>query len=120
MSVSPRFLVDEDFDNDILRGVLRRMPGLDVVRVQDVDLRTKDDATVLRWAAAQGRILLTHDVATMTTHAINRIEASQPMPGLFAVSQLAPIGQVIDDLVLIAECSTGPEWDSQIHYLPLP
>ncbi len=33
-----RFLTDEDFDNVILRGLLRRMPGLDAVRVQDVGL----------------------------------------------------------------------------------
>jgi hypothetical protein len=38
MSMPIRFLVDEDFDNDILRGVLRRKPNLDIVRVQDVGL----------------------------------------------------------------------------------
>ena len=32
MSTAIRFLVDEDFDNDILRGVLRRKPDLDIVR----------------------------------------------------------------------------------------
>jgi hypothetical protein len=30
-----RFLVDEDFNNDIVRGVLRRVLDLDLVRVQD-------------------------------------------------------------------------------------
>jgi hypothetical protein len=38
MSVSLRFLADEDFDNDILRGMLRRLPNLDIVRAQDVGL----------------------------------------------------------------------------------
>ncbi len=38
MSILLRFLVDEDFDNDIVRGMLRRLPTLDIVRVQDVDL----------------------------------------------------------------------------------
>ena len=33
-----RFLTDEDFDNRILRGLIRRLPELDVVRVQDVGL----------------------------------------------------------------------------------
>jgi hypothetical protein len=31
-----RLPTDEDFDNDILRGVLRRLPSLDIVRIQDV------------------------------------------------------------------------------------
>jgi hypothetical protein len=31
-----RLAADENFDNDILRGLLRRRPGIDVVRVQVV------------------------------------------------------------------------------------
>jgi len=46
----PRFLVDEDFDNDILRGVLRRRPDLDMVRTQDVGLSGEHDTLVLEWA----------------------------------------------------------------------
>ena len=38
MNARLRFLVDEDFDNDIVRGLLRRLPILDVVRAQDVGL----------------------------------------------------------------------------------
>jgi hypothetical protein len=33
-----RFLVDEDFNNDLVRGLLRRCPGTDLVRVQDIGL----------------------------------------------------------------------------------
>jgi hypothetical protein len=42
-----RFLTDEDFDNDILRGAALRLPGLDIVRVQDVGLLGKSDPMVL-------------------------------------------------------------------------
>ena len=118
MKRSLRFLADEDFDNDIVRGLLRRLPDLDIVRVQDVQLSGQGDAAVLAWAAAELRILLTHDVSTMTAHAIHRIARGSSMPGLFAVSQSAPLGQVIEDLVLTVECSQDTEWDSQIHYLP--
>ena len=38
-----RFLADEDFDNDIVRGCLRRSPDFDIVRVQDVELSGKHD-----------------------------------------------------------------------------
>jgi predicted nuclease of predicted toxin-antitoxin system len=61
-----RFAADENFNNNIIRGLLRRQPELDIVRVQDVGLRGADDPTVLEWAAQEGRILLTHDVATIT------------------------------------------------------
>lgn len=57
-------LADENFNNDIVRGTWRKEPGLDIVRVQDVGLSGADDATVLAWAADNGRVLLTHDVST--------------------------------------------------------
>ncbi len=119
MSTPIRFLVDEDFDNDILRGVLRRKPNLDIVRAQDVGLGAIKDPEILEWAAQQGRILLTHDVSTMTAHAYIRIRNGLPMPGVFAVSQSAPIGRVIDDILLLAECSLEGEWEGQVRYLPL-
>jgi hypothetical protein len=46
-----RFLADENLNNDIVRGLLRRKADLDIVRVQDVGLSGTDDPTVLEWAA---------------------------------------------------------------------
>jgi hypothetical protein len=52
-----RFLVDEDFNNDILPGIRRRQADLEAARVQDVGLLGADDDTVLATAAAEGRLL---------------------------------------------------------------
>ncbi|AFZ60309.1 hypothetical protein H6G54_07960 [Anabaena cylindrica FACHB-243] len=38
-----RFLADENFNNQIVRGVLCQAPDIDIVRVQDVDLSGVDD-----------------------------------------------------------------------------
>ena len=51
-----RFLADENFDNDILRGVRREVDDFDVMRVQDTMLAAADDPTILAWAAETGRI----------------------------------------------------------------
>ena len=114
-----RFVADENFNNDIVRGLLRRAPELDIVRVQDVELSGADDPTVLDWAARTGRILLTHDVKTITQYAYERVRAGLPMPGVFAVSRAVVISVAIEDLVLLAECSLDDEWDGQVRYLPL-
>jgi hypothetical protein len=114
-----RLVVDEDFDNDILRGVLRRAPDVDIVRVQDVGLSGADDPTVLEWAAGEGRVVLTHDVSTMTAHATARVQNGLPMPGAFAVSQSLPLRTAIEEVVILAECSVEGEWEGQIRYLPL-
>jgi hypothetical protein len=114
-----RFRGDENFNNDIVRGMLRRAPDLDIVRVQDVELSGADDPTVLDWAARASRILLTHDVKTITHYAYERVSAGLPMPGVFEVSRTVPISVAIEDLVLLAECSLDREWDGQVRYLPL-
>jgi hypothetical protein len=111
--------VDEVFDNDLVRGVIRQNPSVDMVRVQDVGLSGRHDAEVLDWTANQGRVLLTHDVSTMKTHAYARVAQGLAMPGVFAVSQSLPIGQVIETILLIALCSLDGEWDGQVRHLPL-
>jgi len=68
-----RLLADENRNHDLMRGVLRRLPSLDLARVQDVGLREVDDPGVLEWAARDGRIVLTHDVNTMPAFAYDRI-----------------------------------------------
>jgi hypothetical protein len=68
-----RFLVDEDFNNNLVRGLLRRNPGTDLVRVQDLGLRGAPDEAVLVRAASEGRVVLTHDVATLIACAYERV-----------------------------------------------
>src|SRR5438874_2281576 len=72
-----RLAADENFNNDILRGIQRRDPTADIVRIQEAGLSGADDPTVLEWAAQEGRVLLTHDVATMTRYAYERVRAGQ-------------------------------------------
>jgi hypothetical protein len=113
------FLADENFDGDIIAGVRRRRPEIDIVRVQDVGLTRADDPVILAWAADTGRLLLTHDVATVTKDAYERAGAGLPMPGVVEVPWLLPVGRAIEEILLLAECSSEAEWEGQIIYLPL-
>lgn len=114
-----RLLADENFNNNIVRGLLRRRPDLDLVRVQDVGLSRADDPAVLEWAAQEGRILLTHDVTTITFYAYERIRAGLSMPGVFETNRTVPMGVAIEDILLLVDCSLEGEWEGQVRYLPL-
>ena len=70
-----RLLADENFNENIVRGIRRRSPDIDLVRVRDVGLSGADDPTLLEWAAQHERILLTHDVSTITAFAYERVRA---------------------------------------------
>ena len=74
---------------------------------------------MLEWAAQEGRVLLTHDVSTITRYAYERVRAGQSMPGVFEASRAVPIGRAIEDILLLAECSLEGEWEGQVRYLPL-
>lgn len=114
-----RFAADENFNNRILQGFRRRAPSVDIARVQDVGLYSADDPTILAWTAQERRILLTHDFATMRSFAYERMAAGLSMAGLIQIQKSAPVGKVIDDLLLVAECTQQEEWEGRIEVLPL-
>jgi len=64
-----RLASDENFNGDIVRGLLFRLPELNLFRVQDVGLGGAIDPVVLAWAAENDRIILTHDRATLPNFA---------------------------------------------------
>jgi hypothetical protein len=114
-----RLAADENFNNDILRGLLRHKPDLDIVRIQDAGLSGASDSVILEWSAQENRVLLTHDVRTMTHHAYKRVRLGKKMPGIFGISRAMLIGTAIEDILLLAEYSLENEWEGQVRYLPL-
>lgn len=114
-----RFLADENFDNRILRGIRRVDATMDILRVQDTEILGAADQAVLEWAAGENRILLTHDVNTIPRYAFERVRANKPMPGIIAVHAAAPIGAVIDDILLVIGAAQPADFHNQVLYVPL-
>lgn len=104
-------LSDENFNGDIVRRLLLRHPTLDLIRVQDVGLPEVDNPAILVWAASHGRILPTHDRATMPDFAYNRLVRGEPIAGMFVVNDRMPMR--------LADCSEQVEWKNIVLYLPL-
>jgi predicted nuclease of predicted toxin-antitoxin system len=75
-----RFAADEDFNNDIVRALRRALPDVNIVGVREAGHGGRPDPDVLAWAAEEGRVLLTHDVTTMTRHALERVAAARRCP----------------------------------------
>lgn len=114
-----RYLFDEDCNARILRGVRRRVPGLHVITAQEAGLGNSTDLAILAFAAAEGCIVVSHDVRTMTAYAATQLQAKQPMAGLILIPQAYPVGHAIEDLLLIAEVTTAEEWQGKMVFLPL-
>ncbi len=57
--------------------------------------------------------------ATMIGYAYERVVSGLPMPGLLVIDQRLPLGEVISEIVFLAECCDEGEWEGQACYLPL-
>ena len=110
---------DENFNGSILRGLRLRLPNLDVIRVQDTEIYQTSDPLLLEWCSKQQRVLLTHDTSTMTAHMIERAKAGLELPKIILVPSKVPIGQAIEELILILECSIESDWEQTIRRIPL-
>ena len=52
------------------------------------------------------------------SHVRRRLERGLHLPGVFVVDDLASIGNCVENILLVAECSEEGEWEDQINYLP--
>ncbi len=102
-----RLASDADVHGDILRGLRRRRPEIDLVRVQDALAEGTPDREVLAWAATEHRVVITNDRNTLVGLAYQRVAAGESVPGVIATTNEQSIGSAIDDILLITEYMPG-------------
>ena len=113
-----RFQADADLDEDIVTGLLRREPGIDFQTASEAGFQAIDDKNVLARAAAEGRLLVSHDRKTMPRHFADFILRKESS-GLLIVSQKTTTVAAIEELLLIWTASDAEEWINRIAVIPL-
>ena len=114
-----RLLTDENFDHRIVRGLKLLLPQLDFVSVRQVGLAASPDPTLLKWAAREDRIILTHDISTMVPDANRLLRQGEPMAGVIFIPEQLAIGHAIRDLEVLLGCSSQSDLRDRVQYLPL-
>jgi hypothetical protein len=113
-----RFQADADLNQIIVSAIARRVPAVDFRTAIAAGLSGFKDPDVLTLAAHDGRILVTHDRATMPRH-FNEFVRSAESSGVIVVPQHVPILMAVDDLILIWSATHPEEWKNRIVYLPI-
>jgi len=114
-----RLLIDEDVHGDIVDGLRRRQPALDLVRVHEVGLSRTPDTLILEWAAQHGRVVVSVDKKTLAVDAWDRVARGLPMPGVAILRILLTIGKAITELELFALASEPDDVRDQVISLPM-
>lgn len=114
-----RFAADENFNNHILRGIVRKDPSIDITRIQDEGLIGTSDRDILLWCVEEDRILLTQDIRTIPVHVEELIEKNITLPGIIYTPMDLRNSDVIEDVLLISECGRKEDFENVIIYLPL-
>ncbi len=113
-----RFQADADFNESIVRGVLRRDPAINFQTAMAAGLRGLPDTEVLTNATRESRVLMSHDRKTMP-RAFGDFIRTRSSPGLILVSQKTDVLSAIEWLVLIWTVTEAAEWENRIATIPL-
>lgn len=114
-----QFLTDENFEFVIVQGLRLRRPRIDILTAAQAGILGFPDTAVLTYAAKYDRILITHDKRTMPNHFAAFLAEGNDSPGIMLISRKLPIGQAIEELLLVWEASSREEWRNLITRLPL-
>lgn len=115
----PRFLSDEDIRGPIITAIRREEPALDLMTAYQAGLAGAGDAAILDYAWKEERLVISHDVSTMSVAARQRLVDGGGIRGLFLIPQHRLLREIIEELILIWSASEQEEWLDQILYLPL-
>lgn len=116
-----RYLLDENLGRQWRIQLLSRLSGLTVWIVGDPSapgLGTLDP-DILIWCEARRFILVTNNRRSMPRHLADHLAAGRRIPGILVLRKNAAMGQVIEDLILIAEVAREDDYQNVISYIPL-
>jgi hypothetical protein len=117
--LSIRFQADNDLKRIIVDATLRREPRIEFQTAQAARLDDVDDEAVLRLAASQSRILVSHDKRTMPKALASFVASGGQSPGvLLVIPQSASIREVVEALCLIWVDDRANDWKNLIAKIP--
>jgi len=113
-----RFQADADLNEDIVSGVRRRIPEIDFQTATEAKLSGLRDELVLKVAASEDRILVSHDWKTMPVH-FGEFISTRSSPGVLIISQGLGVAKAIEELVMIWSESEAEDYVNSIRRIPL-
>jgi hypothetical protein len=119
--MSIQYLIDENLPPFYREQLLRYQPDLTVWSVGDpgVPERGTLDPEILIWCETHNFILITNNRASMPVHLAEHLAQNHRLPGIFTLRPRATIGDILEDLILIAQAGDPKDYQNRITHIPL-
>jgi len=116
-----RYLLDEHIAPTYRALLLRAAPELEVWIVGDPGAPPRGtlDPDILVWCEEHNFVLVTNNRKSMPRHLADYLALDRHVPGILVINPALSIGELLDELVLIAGASEEHEYRDLILYLPL-
>ena len=96
-----------------------RLRSIDVLTAQEDGAAELDDDQLLQRATELGRVFVSQD-ADLLREGARRMREHKDFSGIIYAHQLLiTIGQMVEDIELIARATSQDEWRGRIEYLPI-
>src|SRR5579864_5321911 len=106
------YLLDENVDPRLYRGLRRHWPLIGVWRVGDPDTPAfqTPDPEILLWCEARSVSLVTNNRRSMPVHLRDHLIAGRHVPGFFIMDESLTIGETVERLAAIWGASEAEEY----------
>ena len=102
-----QYLIDENMPDTYCQQLLRYQPSLTVFAIgnPNVPLKGTKDPELLQWCEDNNFILVTKNRRSMPVPLRDRLSGGKHIPGIFVLRSQAKVGQIIEELILMALAS---------------
>jgi hypothetical protein len=116
-----RYLLDEHIDPAYRIQLLHANPNLEAWIIGDPGTPPRGtlDPDILVWCEENDFVLITNNRKSMPRHLNDHLALGRHVPGLLVFNPAMTMGQLIDELMLIAGASESSEYRDLILYLPI-
>jgi predicted nuclease of predicted toxin-antitoxin system len=116
-----KYLLDENLPPIYRSQLAHHQPDLIAWMIGDPGVPAKGtkDPEILVWCEENEFILVTNNRKSMPVHLADHLSQGRHIPGILAFRRNAKVGDIIEDLILIADTATKEEFQDQIVYVPL-
>jgi len=119
--VSIQYILDENLPPLYQQQLRRYLPELTVLMIGEPNTPLKGtlDPEILLWCEQHNFILVTNNRRSMPVHLTEHLTQNRLIPGIFVLRKKFTIGEIINDLVFIAQAGEQCDYQNRITHIPL-